>query len=49
MLDADNYPRAFIEYGDMKIEFFNASIESEESISAKVEIKLKKNSEIEKK
>nr|WP_294859561.1 methionyl-tRNA formyltransferase [uncultured Fluviicola sp.] len=38
MLDADGYPKAYLEFGDFVLEFSGASIESEHSILADVRI-----------
>ena len=42
MLDADGYPRAFIEHGDYLINFRNARLDGERVV-AEVEIKLRNN------
>lgn len=38
MLDADGYPSAFLEFGDFKLEFSQANIQSKKSILANVRI-----------
>lgn len=38
MLDAEGYPNAFLEFGDFKLEFSQASIQSKKSILANVRI-----------
>ena len=38
MLDAPNYPSAFMLHGDLRIEFFDAIIDDDYTISAKVKI-----------
>ena len=38
MLDAEGYPKAFLEFGDFKIEFSRASLKADNSIIADVRI-----------
>ena len=41
MLDADSYPKAFIEYGDFRIEFNNASFDEKQNITAQITLSAK--------
>lgn len=41
MLDAEGYPKAFIEFGDFRLEFSRASLKADNSILADVKIKKK--------
>ena len=38
MLDAPNYPKAFLSYGDFRIEMFNAQINNDKTLSAEVRV-----------
>ncbi len=38
MLDAESYPRAFLDYGDFRLEFSESEISNDGTISARVEI-----------
>jgi methionyl-tRNA formyltransferase len=39
MLDAPGYPKAFLSYGDLRIDMFNARIDDDETLSAEVKVK----------
>ena len=38
MLDAPGYPKAFLSYGDFRIEMFNARINNDKTLSAEVKV-----------
>ena len=38
MLDAPNYPKAFLSYGDFRIEVFNVRINNDKTLSAEVKV-----------
>ena len=43
MLDAEGYPKAFLDHGSLNIEFFEAHLEVDGTVSAKVKIKPESN------
>ncbi|WP_019613211.1 formyltransferase family protein [Psychromonas ossibalaenae] len=45
MLDAESYPKAFIDYGDFRIEFKNASINEQQTLTAQIILSPKKQIE----
>ena len=44
MLDADTYPRAFVEHGNVRLEFHDADLDEDVGLTARVKISLQRRS-----